>query len=539
MGRLGLILTLALTTAAVASTPADAVASAWMDLQRVPPQDRPYVRYQSLFAVPGKDREKFLKVYSFHVNSLSRKAKLRPFHLKQSLGRADLLNLSAVISADMIRLDIRHFKWDAAVYEKLARVEPYFHEPGIKFEERELSKEVEWPGGVWPQDGKEYAKGAFKYRVKEKVRVPATGKNLAGAFWLPARQLAYLIAETKSEVPVIRADWFITQTAVSEEREAGYYDFLGLKNRADFFRLIGFDEKISKARESEIASIFRRSGVAAKNRQVYRFEAAGAGTYQTRDVLDRQTKEKNAVDSLNGDFKHDAEEHYGFLPNRLFAYFLSDKNGTLQKTAPDRIGPDKTSTSNDGRIHNPLSCIRCHVEGLRPLNDYGRQLWQGGNLLVAYDKAKFERFEQLYLRPLQRDVEDDAAKFARALAELNGPIWTPRENAGAYRDLWETYHDSDVTAEIAAREIGGLTARQLVERLRHYATPVNEGGLGQLIPQSLQGFTRDPPLPMLRDHFEENFAVLNRAARGYVPIQPPDPNRPPPRLPRKDGGKNE
>jgi hypothetical protein len=517
MMRLGVMALLAFAVTAVASTPADAVACAAMDLRAVPPADRPYIKYHTLYAVPEKDRAEFLKPYSFHVNTLSRKAKLRPFSLSQARERLNPLDLSRVITNDLVRLDTRNFKWPLEVYERLAQVDPYFREARIEFEEKEVEVVKDWPGGVWPKeqggDGNNWAAG--KYKTKEKQRVPKAGKNLDGALWLPNDDLAYLIKETRSRTPVLRADWFFTQTAVSKDRVAGYYDFLEVKSRDDFHRLVGFDAGLARGREAEVASIFRRSGVSARNRQIYRFGAIDMGLYQTRDAFNRQTKDRNAVDALNGDFKHQAERLYGPLPNKLFAYHLNDDKGAQQKTAPPDVGPDKASTSNDGEIHAYVSCVRCHLEGLRPLNDYGRQLWQGGNVLVSYSKEKLDRLEQLYLIPLQQEVEDDNAKFARSLRQLNGPAWTPQRNAAAVKKLWEAWHDADVTPEVAARELG-CTEAHLLKSLERYVTPPADGGLGQQVPNSLVAFLRRPALPMLREHFEEHYALLQRIIRGLI-----------------------
>jgi hypothetical protein len=88
-----------LAASARGNSPADAVSSAHADLQKVPERDRPFVRYHSLYHVPAKDRETFLKVHSFQVNSLSRKARLRR-------------SQDALAAPDLVRLDVRDFGWD-------------------------------------------------------------------------------------------------------------------------------------------------------------------------------------------------------------------------------------------------------------------------------------------------------------------------------------------------------------------------------------------------------------------------------------------
>jgi hypothetical protein len=315
----------------------------------------------------------------------------------------------------------------------------------------------------------------------------------------------------------------MVQTGIQEKRVAGYFDFLELKSRDDFFKLIGFDAKLIKEREREVASIIQKSGVSEFSRQIYRFGANDFGYWQTRDVFNTSVKEKNAINALNGDFKHDAEEHYGFLSNGLFTYYLSDAQGKQQTFAPPEVGFDNTTTNNGGRIHIFKSCVTCHKEGLRPLKDYSRKVFQGSNRLVSYDKDKFERLQQLYLTPLLRWQTRDTNDFSTTLKELNGLDWTPLKNATEYSKFWQNWAETDVTPDIAARELSGnLTGQQLVEKIKKYATPTSQGGQGQVIPNVLMAFLcetddkppKSDPQPILREHFEEVYSDLAKIVRG-------------------------
>ena len=542
MRACSVLLLLLLTATGLASSPAEAVGAAYTDLQRLDPSHRPGVRYLSLYALGGPSLADDVKVLAFHLNTLSRRARLRPLPARDRHDLTQLLNRPDGTPL-LIRVCLEDLGWDPAVYERLAQVEPYFHATEAVAEEKEVQRKetVPWPGGVWPADGKEYAKGSFTYErvTTDKVLVPTTRRALGNAPWLPTREIAWLTEQMKTQVPVVRADWLFVQTAVSRARAAGYYDFMGFKSRQDFFDLVGFKLAEAQKREREVAAIFQDSGVSINNRQVYRFGSLDSGYWQTRDVFDDQTKARNAVDALNGKYRHDAEEHYGSLSNGLFAYFLSDAQGGLQTAAPPEVGFDRTTTSNDGRIHAPLSCIRCHVEGLRPLDDYGRQLWQGERKLAAFDPKRFRRLEQLYLAPLKEELEDDVRRYARALTRLNGPAWTPLKNATAYKDAWRRWNDEKVTLSRAAAELGGLNPDLLKARLQRYARPVNmnakgepvkpgeEPGLGQLVPNSLAAFMLDDDSPMLRDHFAEHFGLMQKAYRGITePLREAKPDPP-------------
>src|SRR5688500_14899021 len=101
--RATFLLPLLLTVSSTATaSPAVSVTSAAADLSKVPPADRCHVRYQSIFHIPAKDRDAFVRTYAFVVNSLSRKARLRK--------PAELL-----VAPDLIRIDLRDYKWDAKV----------------------------------------------------------------------------------------------------------------------------------------------------------------------------------------------------------------------------------------------------------------------------------------------------------------------------------------------------------------------------------------------------------------------------------------
>lgn len=436
----------------LAGSPAADVTAAAGDLAKYgADEDKPHVRYLS--RPPGSTVEEWtdLKVaISVHVNSLSRSANL----VKPVLVRGDLL-----------RIDIRDYRWKAATWEKLASVEPY-------------------------------------YTVRRKI---GDKEEVLAARWLPKDEMTKLIGWTDSIIPVVRADWFWVQTAIQADRKVGYYDFLELKNRNDYFKLVGVDRKKAEELGKQWAAVLRRSGISIRNRQVARDGVVDGGHWYTLDVTANQTRKKNALNTLIG-YDHDAEEHIAPLPNGLFAYYLSDNKGVQQDSAPDQVGPDTTTTSNDARIHAYLSCVRCHREGLRPLDDYGRKLLAGpGKLAVSNDRALFDKLAALYLRPLDRHRVRDNLEYSEALKEAGGAELNPAKLAQIYTSVWQRWNDNDVTREQAALEIG-VDEVFLTEALRWYGSP--KGGK-QILPLSLLGFTLEKPESMLREHFEEAYDTIH------------------------------
>lgn len=509
MRILALVLCLALGPLAAASSPASAVAAAAADVARQPAHTQPHTRYLSLYAAQPKDREALLKALGFHVNSLSRTA---------------FFTLPRRVADDLYAVNLKDYEWSRETWERLLGSEPYFHqlvvEPAaeVVVPGPEVEKEVvePWPGGVWPLDGKHYAKGAFPYKRKVKVpgepvrkSVPGGRKVNGSGAWLDAASVSALVAATQSQVPVVRADWFLFQTAVQADRKAGYYDFLALgKKQADFDDLIGLDPEKSKKAKREIAGILARSGVTLQNRSLVRLQGATGGVWKTQDFktsVDRQ----NVLRNLDRDLEPpdgDASEQYGFLPNGLFAFWLQNGKGERQDTAPDFIASDGQSSGTDRRVHVGLSCVRCHVEGIRPVNDYARRLYRGSVQLAAKDYDRHLRLRQLYLEDLERFVRRDQAEYAEALLRLNGT--RPAQMAKLYADAWDAYAERDLSPADFARELG-VDEKKMLAALKAYAA----GGLDPVLAQLIQ----DPPLPLRREHVEEVYALAQAAIRGYRP----------------------
>lgn len=514
MKWLGSLLTLLCLTASSPSSPAVAVAAASADIFRVDPRDRKYIRYQSLYVVAKADIPNFLKVHSYVANSLSRAATLKKSE-------------TCLVQPDLLRLDLRDYEWPIEVYDKLATVDPYFHMPVIevKFKEEKSFVWTPWPGGVF-SDGKEYPKNAFQYKKEVIKKVPdgtaGTPINVA-PFWIDAEKYKLLAKETDSKAPILRADWFLIQVLQNEDRVAGYYAFLGLKKRDDFFKLIGFDEKLAQDGSREVASIIKESGVSRLPRQIFRFGARDFGYWQTRDAFGRSHGKRNALNALDKDFDFQAQRHFGFLPNGLFTYYLSDKNGVQQDTAPPQVGPDTSVTTEAGdAIHIFRGCAICHLEGLRPLKDWSRNTFTK-SALAAFDndpdkaKEKFRRLDQLYLQPMERWYQRDNRDFAQTLVELNGVDWTPAKNATELSKLWDAWENRKVTIELACVELGdGVTPKGLSDQLNLYAKPIADKGKGTPLPPTVLEFKQQPAGTMLRPHFEEAYPFLQAVVRGIT-----------------------
>jgi hypothetical protein len=497
----------------------ESVRAAYADCLKLPAEAQRHALYLWTGAVPTEHRKEFDILLRYHVNQLSRGGFLVPPRL---------------VSQDLYAVDIRDYRWDRKTVDKLADVDPYYH--AIV----EVEKEVEFDDveeyGYWTDStGKRLPIGEGNTRNKQgdktitwtttrtekvkKTKKVRMKQASATSPFLPTKEMSGLIELTQCKAPILRGDWFFSQTVINANRVAGYYTFLGLKSRADFEKLTGFDEKKARERYRATLAIIRKndSGVAQQNRLILGAGAIGNGYWKTLDVFDSSTKRKNAIAALDDEFEHDAEEHYGFLPNYLFAFYLSDVRGVQQDSAPDKIGSDTTSTNNDGRIHVCLSCIRCHKEGLRPIRDFARKLFAPPGALEEKDYDRFERLRSLYLNEFQPQLDADRLAYEGALWKITLHFtlfgyrgWAPGKLSSVIRDAWRDYADTDLNADRMAFEVG-VDTRVFVGRVRSYVSRKRPSD------NVLKQFLHEPPYAMDRDSFEERYAILATIARGLDP----------------------
>lgn len=473
-------------------TPGGAILAALADAQSIGPGVGPYTRYLWLGPIPAEERPAFVQTFSLHVNLLSRET--------------DFVEPRQV-AEDLLAVNILDYGWDADVYYLAKTLDPYFH-----------------------------------VRLKR-----PSGEVLSDhAPWLPYEETRTLARLVDSRSPLLRADWFLANTCrqLSLNNKLtgfGYYDFLGLKSRGDFFRLIGLDPgKYEKAKDQIRGNNIRgaveqgKSGVATHNRQFERLVSDNGGAWFTLDA-DDSTGKKNAVQLLRrGDFQHQAEEWYGVLPNGLPVTLLCDAQGVLQATAPDFIGIDDSPDviGRDHRIHANLACLRCHKEdGLRPPREWVRENMRsaqapGGKAgvgLSATDYKDYLALKRQFFSDLEKWFRQDRAVYAEAFlaaTTVQAGCVVPKPLAGlgvakAARQFARTYNayaEHALELPQAAAECG-LSSDEFRGRLKLYAAAKRRSPYPQ-IDNPLAPFLRMPPGDVGRLYFEEFYGVLMLALQG-------------------------
>jgi len=467
-------------------SPADAVAAAVADARALPPQGRSSVRYLSLHNVPAAQREQVTKVLGFHCNSLSRES--------------DIV-LPTRIGTGLLRLYLYDYDWDAKTWDALA--DPVFV---TKIQETVVEVVKTWPGGVWPQDGKYYPANSFTYKVKEKK----AGTVQALAPWLPTKEAAELANLTQSPCPIVRADWFVWQTALQADRKPGYYDFLGIKDKKTFDGLVGYDEKLQKtSKRVELLEAVADSTVTLQPRRLGAFPAISGWYWQTFDSR-QAVEEKNPLRILNGGFKFDAQEVFGHGPNGLLVWGLFDDKGARQDSAPDFIASDATASGTDRRVHAGVSCVRCHLpnSGINPVDGWARTLFTGAFKLQSPDYEKLKELRQKYLRDLEGPMEDSRRVYTRSIAQSTGGM-TPLQLGAAYGQFFAAY-DAPVSLERAARDLG-FSQEKLTGVLK--AALLRTGSIDTVAAAFLG--KRQGGIPVLQYH--EIVSTLATYAAGYQP----------------------
>jgi hypothetical protein len=523
--------------------PPAAVALAVAHLKsRVPPADWTYMRFFFRDGMPDREWERFHTAFLLHVNLISLYSEpVRPLLLATPEQEA------AGKQGDLYVLDTRDPRWKLSTFEKLADIDPYYHVLTAEVKYEEVLEDQEWPGGVDPTDNKYYKPGTYKVKVKRRV----TGDKLNAASFvllsreeteevlkarkdpaalttaLAATNIGKLLAMTKSQVPFVRADWFLVQgsrqlSLNNKQTGVGYYDWLRLKDRDDFFRLVKLREADSIEIGREIRAVITKSGVSQQNRQVERLQALAGGLYFTLDVKDPTGRGNAAVQLKKGDYLHDAEEIYGALPNGLPATFLSDAKGVRQDSAPDFIGGDDSPLrlGRDARIHVNIACIRCHHGNvLQPLDDYVRRNMNLPQELNTTDYDLRRDFLRQYFSNLNLALANDRLLYWQAVGRLTGV-----DVLNASRDELKEESDRVFNAYAGAYNAYVDTPLKIADVAReHHTTPVKLKGALLLVRQTtgalnpaLAGLLTSPPDVTLRTSHEELYQLVETHLRGMV-----------------------
>jgi hypothetical protein len=479
-------------------SPADGVALAAGDILRVPIADRYTTRFIWLGHLSPKARESLTRVLAGHINGLSTEPDISlPVAVPGTAGALLRINCE----------DYGEGYW-FKVFERLKDEDPYFHAAAVETVVEVVEVQVQY--------GRKLSSGKWvdlETRVEKQQRKRLVRKEQGQAPWIketPEQKAALkiLVEATQSEVPIVLGDWFLTRSAIQAERAAGYYDFLGVKNEADFLKLVASVQGNKKRKG--LREAVSRSGIVPSPRRIAVFDAPGLHHYKTFDQFENDARDKkNPLRVLDDDnFEFAASEQYGGLPNGLWTTGLFDNKGVRQDSVPDKITGHKFSLGNNTRLHVNKDCLSCHNPkgGLMPIDAWVRGLYAAGyDLTKAYDPKTARDLRQKYRKELEGPMEGDREAYARVL--FTTTQMTPAKYGVAYQAAFDDYEYGPVTAARAAALLGVSEAKMRAEFKKTFDR------WGTLDP-ILLGIVSGKPTGIRE--FEEAYVLGQLALRGFV-----------------------
>ena len=241
------------------------------------------------------------------------------------------------------------------------------------------------------------------------------------AFDAPAQlglrnQLRQLQTQMKTDVPSVHIDWFLATASTPPL----YHDLLSLPLT---------DRELETRLEVDVArnlinapgvrvwrAGFNNSGVSNNNRVVERHTSRYGAYWKSYDFAGSVGTQNIFTHPLN--FTHDGGEAIFNLPNGLQGYYLVNASGFRLDEAPINIVSNPAAS--DPTVRNGLSCIGCHTEGMKTLEDQVRSVIES-NTNPPYNKAQALR---LYVEKSDMDarVSGDMERYRGALEATGGAI---------------------------------------------------------------------------------------------------------------------
>ena len=444
--------------------PAEAMLLAWQDIQTVAPDDQPYIRYLALDDLTAAKRKRTWRAAAGLLNALSLSRRIVSPALIGTEGKP--VNWRQIVKDEewgaiaLMRVDLRHYRQTAEQWDKLSdpRLEPVFH----------VFTLLAYPAGK-NADGSAYRAGEEKIRAAAPWLIePLKAKKEDLPKYLEAA-VGLIKATGYAQAPIIVGRNYVWQSSIDFDRPASYSSWLGFADRKSFDKLVRFDKDILPFREA-----VSHSGVAQQPRAIDR-GGRGDGYWITFDqVNQRGIGNRNPLEQIDRNkFEFDAVEIIARLDNGMWATGLFNKDGVLQQSAPDGIGYAQGSVTNDGRIHNFLTCWACHDKaagngGLHAFQPYFRNLFADpgpaafGFFSKGRDKKTAERLQEEYLSSLDAWSDGDKRTYAAALEQANG--CTPQEFAVALVATFLSW-DQPLDLEDAAAE-HWVTSEELATALK-------------------------------------------------------------------------
>ena len=317
-------------------------------------------------------------------------------------------------------------------------------------------------------------------------------------------KLTSLRQEMDCEVPFVQVDWFLATASLPPL----YHDILDLPETD---RELERELDVDVARNLQLApgrrvwrAGFNDSGVSNNNRVVERHTSRYGAYWKSYDFAGSVGTQNIFTNPLS--FTHDGGEVIFNLPNDLQAYYISNASGNRIDVAPTTIVANPAAS--DPAVHNGLSCIGCHTEGMKTFEDGVRSVIEQVTNPV-FDKAQALR---LYVEKSVMDghLRADTARF-RAALEATGGVFGGIEPVHRFYEAFQNPLDaSDAAASVGMEEhafLAEIREKSSLQRLG--LTGLRSGGNVQ----------RDA----WTDRFPEVISALNSSDTTIDPTRVVDP----------------
>ena len=271
-----------------------------------------------------------------------------------------------------------------------------------------------------------------------------------------------VMVSTATKMPVIRADWFVATAS----RAPLYYDVLQIPaNLNELERLIRVDAVANIQQERIVRAGFNGSGVSRFNRILERHDAAHGMYWRSYDFDEPPA---NLAERANGNLLPDRRNVFAFplgpglvetpfqhaggeaifnLPNGLHAYIIVKSDGTRIDKGPVAVVSDPKRP--DRAVEAGVSCMSCHVTGIIPKADQIRDHLEKNP--KAFGRTDADVIRALY--PGKEKVlalmEEDAKKYADAVARAGAKV----ARYEAVSTITVKY-EADIDLGVAAAEAG-------------------------------------------------------------------------------------
>lgn len=302
-------------------------------------------------------------------------------------------------------------------------------------------------------------------------------------------QLLTLALEAGTELPIMRADWFLSNAS----RPDLYGLLLDLPEHIRILEdrmQVDVDRNIIDRRVVRGGFFQGSSGVSDHNRMLERHDLSSGGYYWKSYDFEGDVRQQNLKQFPHGPeevghlpfglqpFKHDGGEMIFSLPNGLQGYYLSTAAGEILQEGPTSVVSFRDREIGKGvEILNGRSCFSCHSDGLIAKRDQLREHIETSSLFTLDQR---DLLLEMYAPQDEIDAlfERDTEYFVSALNKIGA---TETTNAGVERSIrapdgrteiitwYADLYEDDMDYEAIAAEFGmtpeefELTARRVAD----------------------------------------------------------------------------